>query len=114
MEKELHYFVKREKFLNWLYDFEFGKIGIPAPDLTLFLEVPVDISLALIKSRSEETGREIDIHENADHLTRAYSAAVFSAEKLGWSTVHCAKNGTMRSREEIAEEIYGLVSEKVK
>ena len=105
---------EREKFLDWLYDFEFGKIGIPSPDLTLFLEVPVDISLALIKARSEETGREIDIHENADHLTRAYSAAIFSAEKLGWSTIHCSKDGAMRSREDIAEEIYSLVLEKVK
>ena len=100
---------EKGKFADWLYDFEFGKLGIPSPDLTLFLEIPVDISLGLIKARSEETGRVIDIHENAEHLTRAYSAALFSADRLGWTTVHCSENGGMRTREAIAEEIYGLV-----
>ncbi|MBE6701105.1 MAG: thymidylate kinase [Ruminococcaceae bacterium] len=102
---------EREDFLNWLYDFEFNKLSLPAPDLTLFLEVPVEISLGLIKKRSEDTGRTIDIHENAEHLKGAYSAAIFSANKLGWTTVHCAKEGEMRTREDIAEEIYNLVKE---
>ena len=100
---------EREDFLSWLYDFEFGKLGIPSPDLTLFLEVPVEISLGLIRKRSEETGREIDIHENEGHLKRAYSAALFSAEKLSWTTIHCAENGSMRSRDKIADEIYQKV-----
>ena len=105
---------EREKFLDWLYDIEFNKLAIPSPDMTVFLEVPVEISLALIASRSEETGREIDIHENAEHLTRAYDAALFSAERLGWNTVHCSENGKMRTRESTADEIYALVCEKIK
>ncbi len=100
---------KREEFLDWLCDFEFVKLGIPAPDMALFLEVPVETTLALIKKRHDDTGRDIDIHENAEHLTRAYSAAVFSAEKLGWTTVHCTENGEMRTREDIADEIYSSV-----
>ena len=96
----------REAFLDWLCDFEFSKLGIPSPDLALFLEVPVDTTLSLIQKRHDDTGREIDIHENAEHLTRAYSAAVFSAEKLGWTTIHCTENGVMRTREDIGEEIY--------
>ncbi len=99
---------QREEFLTWLYDFEFNKLALPAPDLTVFLEVPVEISLSLIKARSDETGRTIDIHENAEHLTKAYGAAVFSADKLGWCTVHCSENGKMRSREDIADEIFAL------
>ncbi len=102
---------EREAFLEWLYDFEFTKLAIPSPDLTVFLEVPVEISLSLIKSRSEETGRTIDIHENAEHLTRAYSAALFSAERLGWTTVHCSDDGAMRTREDIAGEIEARVKE---
>jgi dTMP kinase len=104
---------ERKEFLDWLYDFEFNKLSIPSPDLTLFLEVPVEISLDLINKRSAETGREIDIHENAGHLKRAYSAALFSAENLGWTTVHCADNGKMRTREDIADEIYKVVKERI-
>lgn len=105
---------EREAFLNWLYDFEFNKLAIPSPDITLFLEVPVEISLELIKKRSEDTGREIDIHENSEHLTRAYSAALFSAKKLGWTTIHCAENGEMRTRQAIADEIYNKVISEIK
>ncbi len=106
--------VEREAFLNWLYDFEFNKLAIPSPDITLFLEVPVEISLELIKKRSEDTGREIDIHENSEHLTRAYRAALFSAQKLGWTTIHCAENGEMRTRQAIADEIYNKVISGIK
>ena len=105
---------EREAFLDWLYDIEFNKFAIPSPDMTVFLEVPVDISLGLIASRSAETGREIDIHENREHLIKAYDAALFSAEKLNWNTVHCAENEKMRTRESIADEIYSLVVEKIK
>lgn len=104
---------ERKKFLDWLYDFEFKKLGIPAPDVTLFLEVPVEISLDLIKKRSEETGRQIDIHENGEHLKKAYSAALYSAQVLNWKTIHCAENSQMRSREDIAEEIYTYVKELI-
>ncbi len=101
---------KREEFLDWLWDFEFGKLAIPAPDMAIFLEVPVKTTLSLIQKRHDDTGREIDIHENAEHLTRAHRAAVFSAEKLGWTTVHCCQeNGEMRTREDIAEEVYSSV-----
>ena len=27
-------------FLNWLYEFEYGKLGLPRPDLTIYLDVP--------------------------------------------------------------------------
>ena len=104
---------EREAFLDWLYDIEFNKFAIPSPDMTVFLEVPVDISLGLIASRSAETGREIDIHENREHLIKAYDAALFSAEKLNWNTVHCAENEKMRTRESIADEIFALVMEKI-
>ena len=104
---------ERKKFLDWLYDFEFNKICIPKPDITLFLEVPVEISLELIRKRSEETGRQIDIHENEEHLKKAYSAALYSAKALDWKTIHCANNGKMRSREDIAEEIYTYVKESI-
>ena len=100
---------KREEFLEWLWDFEFSKLAIPKPDIAIFLEVPVETTLSLIEKRHETTGREIDIHENKEHLTRAHGAAVFSAEKLGWKTVHCAPDFKMRSREDICEEVYSIV-----
>ena len=52
-----------ETFLSWLWDFEFGKLGLPSPDRVILLDMPESVSSALVRSRSAETGRKIDIHE---------------------------------------------------
>jgi dTMP kinase len=67
--------IEREEFLTWLWDFEFEKLGLPVPDFTVFLEVPVEESLRLIEVRGEKK----DIHENRAHLEKAYRAAVETA-----------------------------------
>lgn len=104
---------ERERFLSWLYDFEFGKLALPAPDVTFLLTVPVEISLSLIQSRSDRTGRKTDIHETPSHLAAAYDAAFFAAARLGWEIVACAERDRMRSREEIGGEILAKAIEKI-
>lgn len=34
---------RRQEFLKWLYDFEYDRLGLPRPDLTLYLDVPTDL-----------------------------------------------------------------------
>ena len=34
---------KKEEFLNWLEDFEYNIYSLPRPDVTIFLDVPVQI-----------------------------------------------------------------------
>ena len=75
-------------FLEWLFDFEYGKLGLPVPDKTIYLRMPPQISMKLIAKRSKETGRVQDIHEkDPTHLYKAYEAALYAADKLGWNTV---------------------------
>ena len=100
-----------EEFLNWLWDFEFKKLGLPVPDATVYLEVHPDVSLSLVKSRSEETGRKIDIHEgDRDYMFKCYDAALYSSNTLGWIQISCCENGKMRTREDVAAEIYEKIS----
>ena len=96
-----------EDFLSWLWDFEFKKLGLPMPDDIVYLEVHPDVSLSLVKSRSEETGRKIDIHENdTAYMFKCYDAALYVSKALGWVQISCVKDGKMRTREDVAEEIY--------
>ena len=91
-----------EGFLNWLWDFEFGKLGLPAPDDVIYLEVPPEVSMSLVDSR----GREKDIHElDADHLKNSYAAALYCSERLGWHRISCAPEGKMLQREQISLKI---------
>ena len=96
-----------EGFLAWLWDFEFGKLGLPAPDLVIYLELPPKLSLSLVKSRSDTTGQKMDIHElDTAYMDKCYDAALYSCRTLGWSQIKCYEGDTIRTREDIAEEIY--------
>jgi len=98
---------EHEAFLSWLYDFEFEKLGLPVPDLTLLLRVPVEKSLELIDHRGEQK----DIHENREHLKKASIAAATCAEKWGWKTLSCvAENGEMLSVEEIGKAVRDIAA----
>ena len=101
-----------EEFLKWLWDFEFTKLGLPAPDLVLYLELPPSISLSLVKNRSDSTGQKMDIHEkDTAYMAKCYEAALYSCKKLGWCRITCHKDGAIRTREDIFEEIYARVKE---
>ena len=97
---------EHEAFLDWLYDFEFQKLGLPVPDLTLLLRVPVEKSLELIDVR----GAEKDIHENREHLQKAARAASTCAEKWHWQVLDCVENGKMKSIEEIGRSVRSVAS----
>lgn len=94
---------KWDSFLEWLFDFEFSKLGVPAPDTVVYLEMTPDISARLINSRSEKTGRKKDIHElDARHLEKSYAAALYASDKLGWRRIKCYENGEPLPIEKIA------------
>ena len=95
-----------EDFLNWLYDFEYNKIGIPKPDKVIFLDMPVAVSQKLLSNRYEGDEDKKDIHESdIEYLNNCRKAAKFTADYSGWKTISCAKDGEPRSIEDIAADI---------
>lgn len=95
-----------DAFLDWLFDFEFGKLGLPKPDDVLLLEMPAAASSRQVASRAAETGSAPDIHErDADYLGRCREAAVYAAEKLGWHRINCWENGAVLPRETITARL---------
>ena len=98
-----------DSFLEWLWDFEFSKLGLPRPDRVILLDMPERISSSMVRHRSEATGRKMDIHEtHEDYLLKCRRAASYVAEKCGWSVISCADEqaDAPRTREEIAEDVY--------
>ena len=95
-----------EGFLTWLYDFEYGKLGLPAPDDVVLLTMDPAISAACVDARSKETGEKKDIHElDTDYLHRCHTAAQFAAAAGGWHIIDCAPDGALLPRETILGEI---------
>ena len=98
-------------FLQWLYDFEYDKLGLPRPDLVLYLDVPTDFTEKLMRRREQDTHTLADIHEqDLDYLATCRRTAAKAAEYYGWTVIHCVRDANMRSVEDIHEEIYRHVA----
>ena len=97
----------RGEFLRWLYEFEYEKLGLPRPDLTIYLDVPTDFTEKMMRSREAATNTKADIHEqDMAHLTTCRRMGRAAAEFYGWTVIDCVRDGSMRSIEDIHEEIY--------
>lgn len=98
-----------DEYLNWLFEFEYGKLGIPAPNLVIYLKVDPDVSQQLMTGRYRGDESKKDIHEsNLDYLRRSREAAEYCSRKLGWKTIECSNRRGMRSIAEIHDEIKEL------
>jgi dTMP kinase len=104
----------RDKYLEWLHHLEYELCDIPKPDQTIFLFVPPEIGQKLVdqkESREYTKGKKRDIHEaDLNHLKKASEAYFYVAEKYGWTTINCTKDGEMLSR----GVIHNLIFESVK
>lgn len=100
----------REEFLAWLYDLEYGKLGLPKPDLILYLDVPTDFTETMMRRREQDTHTHADIHEqDLNYLAACRQSGKAAAEFYGWKVIQCVRDGKMRTIEDIHEEIYRLV-----
>ncbi|MDE6678694.1 MAG: thymidylate kinase [Ruminococcus sp.] len=93
-------------FLKWLFEFEYEYMGIPQPDIVIYLRADTAVSQKLISGRYNSDESKKDIHErDVDYLKRSQISADYCAEKLGWNIIECIENGFMRSVESISEEV---------
>ena len=107
---------EREKFLNWLWEFEFKLYGLPVPTEVFFLNMPVEKSIELMKNRENKFTHDTkkDIHESdINHLMEAYSAACDVAKKYDWYEIKCMKNDEIRTIEDIHSEIYNEIKKHI-
>ena len=101
---------KQGEFLRWLYEFEYDKLGLPRPDLTIYLDVPTEYTEKLMRSREAATGTHADIHEqDLAYLATCRKMGRAAAAYYGWTVIHCVRDGQMRTIEDIHQEIYSHV-----
>ncbi|MGM9588521.1 MAG: dTMP kinase [Candidatus Limivicinus sp.] len=102
-------------FFRWLSDLEYDKMGLPRPDLVIYLDVDVETSLARMKRRQEKSSTTADIHEkDVDYLRRCLHTADMAAEYYGWKRIPFMKDGAERDVDEKNDEIYDLILSYIK
>lgn len=104
-----------EEYCTWLYDYEYDKLGIPAPDAVIFLDVPVEVSQELLSVRYGGDEQKKDVHESdLEYLRRCRTAVRYAAghdPHAKWYMLGCCEDGRMRSPESIHEELSLLIEE---
>lgn len=99
-----------DEYLEWLFDFEYRLLGIPQPDLVVYLSVSAEAGRRLVEQRCARDGVAKDIHERDEaYLARCREAAEYCAARCGWTRVECAPGGVLRSIEDIHAEIAEIV-----
>lgn len=105
-------YTEKDEFLDWVSEYEYEFYGLPVPEKVIFLDVPPEVAKKISEGRKNKiTGGEVqDIHESdREHIKKSYESAKYVAGKFGWHIVNCAPDGVMRSIEDIADEIYGVL-----
>lgn len=106
---------EKKKFIDYVCDFEFNKLNIQKPDSVIFLHAPFNLVTEIRNARKTNDGIKNDIHErDLSFMKRVYENAMFVADYLGWNKIKCNNENSMRSIEDINNEIYTLVKKKNK
>lgn len=101
---------ERKKFIDWVQDYEYHKVGIKEPDQVIFLTAPFELVNELRKSRQDNEGIKNDIHEaNQEFMKKVYDNALFVAKYLNWTIIDCSDGNEMKSIEQIHEEIKKVI-----
>lgn len=105
---------KWDEYLDWSADFEYNKIGIPKPDLVIFLDMPIEVSQKLMTSRYNGDEGKKDVHEaNVEFLNKCRESALYTANKQGWVVVPCSDGVNPYSIEDIHNKIIKFVDEEL-
>ena len=108
---------KRNDFIKWLDEMEYDVFKIPRPDITLYLSLPVNIVLQLLKDRESSKMKRAylkkkkDVHEaDINFLKNSIKSALkLEKEVKNFIKIECSKEGKILSREQIHEMVYAKV-----
>lgn len=100
-------------YLGWLEDYEYHKLGLPAPDLVIFLDMGRNVSDKLLSHRYKGDESKKDIHErNMEYLEKCRKTAHFSAGRQGWTIIRCDDGKNPLPINEITHKILAILKEK--
>lgn len=108
-KKENH--EERNKMYRWLHELEFNLLNLPEADIKVFLHLPYEYSHSMKNSRTEK----LDEHEKDQyHLINAEQAYLEIASLYNFDTISCVINKSIKSKEQISDELFNLIIEKIK
>lgn len=113
---------KRADFIKWLNQMEYEVFGLPRPDLTFYLSLPIKIVLELLKKRDSSKMKRAylkkkkDVHESDINflINSRKSALKLEKEIPNFKKIECSEKGKILSREQVHEMVYKEVKKILK
>lgn len=111
---------EQAKFNDWLWHLEYEILGIPKPDMVIIPVLEPNANLELVRqrniaNRALENKMSTDIHEaDMEYLKQTIESSRVVVEQMGFDVIDCMnQQGGIRTIEDIHEEIYRRVENKV-
>ena len=94
-----------KQFIDWIYKLEYEEIGLPKPDLVLFLDLHPKISMSNIIKRNEKT----DKNENFETQLKLYEnlKKMDSFKFLKWEFINCMNSDLTKQLS--TDEIFNII-----
>jgi len=113
---------KRADFIKWLNQMEYEVFGLPRPDITLYLSLPIKIVLELLEKRNsskmkrEYLKKKKDVHESDVNflINSRKSALKLEKEVPNFIKIECSQKGKILSREDVHDMVYKEVKKILK
>lgn len=103
---------QRKEYLSWLFDLEYRLLGLPKPDLVLYLDMPTEVTERMMRQREQATGTHADIHEQDEaYLKSCRDNAREIVAECGWHVIDCADGDRPRAPEDIHEQVFQTVKD---
>ena len=101
---------ERQELIDWVRYVEHQLYGLPHPDRTLFLDLPVSNATGLIaqKARRTYTDRAADLQEaDPEYLQKVHDVySQLAAVEPGWIRIECLDDGQLKSVDQIAAAVW--------
>lgn len=102
---------ERYKAYEFLHKLEYELLGLPKPDMTIFLYMPYEYSIKLRNKRNEKP----DQHEmSVEHLKHAENAYLELESIYNFERINCVENEIIKTPEEISNEVYTKIKKLIK
>lgn len=106
---------ERDSYIEWCEDLEYNRLGVPKPDVVIYLDMPPHVSQKLMSGRYKGDESKKDIHEkNMSFLLSCRESALYAMNKLSWVHLLCADGDSPKSIETITQKILDIIDEKLR
>lgn len=103
---------ERTEIIEWIEGIEYDVFGLPRADLTVLLDVSVQLSQKLIRRKAprDYTDQAADLQEaDVSYMSGVRETYVELSQRSDWQVIPCEAGGDVRSLEQIAAEVMAAV-----